>query len=81
MRQKIFEPIEINGMKLKNRVGFAPMLNMPDVMTTFSITGRTIKWFEARAKGGAGLIMTGTFSPMILGLPNSFDKFSVNIFD
>lgn len=37
MNQKIFEPIEINGMRLKNRVGFAPMLNMPDVMTTFNI--------------------------------------------
>ena len=76
MNQKIFEPIEINGMKLKNRVGFAPMLNMPDVMTTFSITERTIKWFETRAKGGAGLIMTGTFSPMFLDIPNSLDKFS-----
>ena len=29
MGKKIFEPIEINGMTLKNRIGFAPMLNMP----------------------------------------------------
>jgi len=76
MSQKIFEPIEINGMKLKNRVGFAPMLNMPDVLTTFSITDKTVKWFETRAKGGAGLIMTGTFSPMFLDIPNSLDKFA-----
>jgi len=53
MKKMIFEPITIGSMTLKNRIGLAPMLNMPDVFTTFTITDRTIKWFEERAKGGA----------------------------
>ncbi len=62
-------------MTLKNRIGLAPLLNMPDVLTTFTITDRTIKWFEERAKGGAGLIMTGAFFPELLNVPGAFDQF------
>ena len=29
MGMKLFEPITINGMTLKNRMGFPPFLNMP----------------------------------------------------
>ena len=28
MDKKLLEPIEIKGMKLKNRIGFAPFVNM-----------------------------------------------------
>jgi 2,4-dienoyl-CoA reductase-like NADH-dependent reductase (Old Yellow Enzyme family)/thioredoxin reductase len=55
---KIFEPIEIKGMKLKNRIGFPPFLNMP-ANKDCSINAETIRWFEDRARGGAGLVMTG----------------------
>ena len=58
MGKKIFEPIEINGMTIKNRLGFPPFLNMPSEEDC-SINDRTIRWFEDRAKGGTGLIMTG----------------------
>ncbi|MBW1849356.1 MAG: FAD-dependent oxidoreductase [Deltaproteobacteria bacterium] len=58
MGKKIFEPIEINGMKIKNRLGFAPFLNMP-AEEDCSINDQTVRWFEDRAKGGTGLIMTG----------------------
>jgi len=58
MGMKIFEPIEINGMKIKNRLGFAPFLNMP-AEEDCSINDQTVRWFEDRAKGGTGLIMTG----------------------
>ncbi|HHE74298.1 MAG TPA: NADH:flavin oxidoreductase, partial [Desulfobacteraceae bacterium] len=74
MGKMISEPIKIKNMELKNRIGFAPMLNMPDVLTTFTITDNTVKWFEARAKGGAGLIMTGTLAPMLLNLPGALDR-------
>ena len=47
----IFEPFQIKSMKLKNRIGLAPLLNMPGVWTSFSITDETIAWFEARARG------------------------------
>jgi 2,4-dienoyl-CoA reductase-like NADH-dependent reductase (Old Yellow Enzyme family)/thioredoxin reductase len=58
MAGKILEPIEIRGMKLKNRIGFAPLLTMP-VEPDGSVNDETIRWFEQRAKGGAGFIMTG----------------------
>ena len=75
MTKMLFEPLEIGSMKLKNRIGLAPMLNMPDVWTTFTITDATIKWFEERAKGGAGLIMTGTFILDLINLPGALDQF------
>jgi len=65
----LFEPFQIKNMTLKNRIGLAPLLNMPGVWTTFSITDETIAWFEARAKGGAGLIMTGSFAPLMIAMP------------
>jgi 2,4-dienoyl-CoA reductase-like NADH-dependent reductase (Old Yellow Enzyme family)/thioredoxin reductase len=73
--QMIFEPFRIKSMKLTNRIGLAPMLNMPGVWTSFSITEETIAWFEARARGGAGLIMTGTFAPPMFGIPGLKERF------
>jgi len=55
---KLSEPIEIKGMKLKNRIGLAPLLNMP-AGEEGRVGDLTIRWFEERAKGGAGFIMTG----------------------
>ncbi len=55
---KLLEPIEINGMRLKNRIGFAPFANYPRGEDRSS-NDLTIKWYEARAKGGAGFIMVG----------------------
>lgn len=76
MTGKLFEPITINGMTLKNRIGFAPMLNMPGIMTTFMVQEETIRWFEARARGGAGLLMTGTFGPFMLDMPGAIEPFA-----
>ena len=55
---RIWEPIEIKGMRVKNRIGLAPMVNMPGGEGGY-ISDLTIRWFEERARGGAGLIMTG----------------------
>lgn len=60
---KIFEPIDIKGMHLKNRIGMAPFLNMPADEENF-INDQTVRWFEARAEGGTGLVMTGTVMPV-----------------
>jgi 2,4-dienoyl-CoA reductase-like NADH-dependent reductase (Old Yellow Enzyme family)/thioredoxin reductase len=65
----LFQPIQIKSMRLKNRLGFAPFLNMPGVFTEFAITDETVRWFEQRAQGGTGLIMTGGLIPMIIGVP------------
>jgi 2,4-dienoyl-CoA reductase (NADPH2) len=63
MHRKILEPIEIKGMKLKNRVAFAPWLGMP-VAPDGSVNGETVRWFEERAKGGVGFIMSGTIDSL-----------------
>jgi 2,4-dienoyl-CoA reductase-like NADH-dependent reductase (Old Yellow Enzyme family)/thioredoxin reductase len=76
MTKMILEPFTIGSMTLKNRIGLAPLLNMPGVYTTFTITDATIKWFEERAKGGAGLIMTGTFVLDLLNIPGTMDQFA-----
>ena len=60
---KVFEPLDIKGMHLKNRIGFAPFLNMPAAQGNFT-NNHTIRWFETRAKGGAGFVMTGTVMPV-----------------
>jgi 2,4-dienoyl-CoA reductase-like NADH-dependent reductase (Old Yellow Enzyme family)/thioredoxin reductase len=62
MNISISDPIEINGMRLKNRIALAPMLNNP-AGEGGRVSDKTIAWYEARAKGGAGLIMTGLVIP------------------
>ncbi|MDP2920041.1 MAG: FAD-dependent oxidoreductase [Dehalococcoidia bacterium] len=58
MLKKVWEPVEINGLKIKNRIGLPSLVNMPGGEDGF-ISDQTIRWFECRAQGGAGLIMTG----------------------
>ena len=53
---KILEPVQIKSMKLKNRVAFPPLLNMP-AGENGQVGDLSIRWLEERAKGGAGLIM------------------------
>lgn len=57
MSKLLFEPINVGKMKLKNRI------SMPPMATNFSttegeLTPRQIKYYEERAKGGVGLIVT-----------------------
>ena len=58
MSAMIYEPIEINGMKLKNRIAMAPFVNMPSGENG-EVNDKVIKWFEARARGGVGFIQVG----------------------
>ncbi|MFC2058675.1 FAD-dependent oxidoreductase [Chloroflexota bacterium] len=67
---KIFEPLKIRGMKLKNRIGFPPFGNMP-VGEGGIVSELTIRWYAERAKGGAGLIMTG---PLRTSAPRGHDQ-------
>ncbi|MBW1817191.1 MAG: FAD-dependent oxidoreductase [Deltaproteobacteria bacterium] len=56
---KLFEPGHIGGLQLKNRIIMAPMgigaLAEPDGR----LSRRAIDYYTARAKGGAGMIITG----------------------
>jgi len=63
MGLKILEPIEINGMRIKNRLGFALLLNMP-CAESCAADEKTVRWFEERAKGGLGFILTGAANPI-----------------
>jgi len=65
----LFQPITINKMVLKNRIGFAPLLNMPRA-ADWGVSDQTVTWFEERAKGGTALLMTGTLLPMMFLAPD-----------
>lgn len=63
--ERIFEPIFIKGLFVKNRVFMAPMhLNLGNMED--GITDEAIHFFEARAKGGFGLLGVGVIDTMFL---------------
>jgi|MudIll2142460700_1097286.scaffolds.fasta_scaffold77083_2 2,4-dienoyl-CoA reductase-like NADH-dependent reductase (Old Yellow Enzyme family) len=70
----LFDPLDIKGMRLKNRIVMPPM-NMRMATSDGSITERHIKHYVERARGGVGLIIvehayvlpSGIFSPGQLG--------------
>lgn len=51
---KLFEPCKIGKMELKNRLVLAPMSN--NMTDNGFVTEKAIKFYEARARGGVGLI-------------------------
>lgn len=55
--QKLFETVKINKMILKNRFAMSPMGTFTESLDGF-LSPRTIAYYEARAKGGAGLIVS-----------------------
>ena len=55
----IFSPIEVNQLKLKNRLVMAPMGNISMCDETGRPNDQMIQYFVERAKGGVGLITTG----------------------
>jgi 2-enoate reductase len=57
MKQKLFEKGKIGNVQIKNRIVLAPMGSKSD--TDGGYEPRGIQYFEERAKGGTGLIITG----------------------
>ena len=72
---KLFEPFQIGSLQLKNRIVLAPMGTTSDQSCAFNVYD--VAYYEERAKGGAGLIMTGAvtasdaFEPPACQLLNS----------
>ena len=73
--KKLFTPVKIGKLEVKNRIVFPPMVTGnagPDGM----VTDKHINWYEARAKGGVGLIIVeftyvsehGSAGPDLLGI-------------
>ncbi len=58
---KLFTPINIGPMEVKNRIAMAPMATALCTPSSF-ISPRVIDYYVARAKGGTGLIITEVVS-------------------
>lgn len=57
---KLFEPFKIGNVEIKNRFVMGPMgMNFHQNAETGAYSDEAIPYFEARAKGGFGLIFTG----------------------
>ena len=55
--EKLFQPIKIGNMELNNRIVMAPLgIGFTFATEDGSVTDRFIAFYEARAKGGVGLI-------------------------
>jgi len=57
--RELFKPIQINGLKIKNRIVMGPMGNISMADEMGRPGEKMIRYFAERARGGAGLITTG----------------------
>jgi len=57
--EKMFSPIRVNRLTIKNRLVMAPMGNIDMAEETGRPNAKMIEYFTARAKGGCGLITSG----------------------
>ncbi len=63
--ERLFSPIKVNGMTLKNRIMFPPMaMHMDHCSGEFS--QETIGIFERFARGGAAMLVTNTMFPLLV---------------
>ena len=56
---KLFEPFSIGKVEIKNRIVLSAMLPEGWTELNAAFGERIIRYYEERAKGGAGLIITG----------------------
>jgi 2-enoate reductase len=59
--RKLFEPINIGKVEIKNRIAMAPMGVVGLINSDGSPTQRVVDYYVERAKGGTGLIITCVF--------------------
>jgi 2-enoate reductase len=57
--KKIFEPVNIGKLKIKNRIAMAPLATGGMVSSDGKLTQRAVEYYRARIMGGTGLIVTG----------------------
>jgi len=56
---KLFEPMKIGQLEIKNRIGMAPMAPSGMCAPDNCFNQRAVDYYVERARGGAGLIITG----------------------
>ncbi len=59
--ENLFTPFKINGLEIKNRIVMAPMDTKRD-KTNDAFSDKTIAYYAERAKGGAGIIVSGAYA-------------------
>lgn len=68
--KNLFSPITINNVTIKNRLVMGPMGNINMCEETGRPNAKMLAYFEARARGGVGLITTGLV-PTTYGIDSS----------
>jgi len=68
--EKLFSPIRVNSITIKNRLVMGPMGNISICEETGRPNDKMLKYFEERARGGVGLITTGLI-PVSFGIDKS----------
>ncbi|MDO5016208.1 MAG: FAD-dependent oxidoreductase [Eubacteriales bacterium] len=77
---KLFQPIHMNRLELKNRLVMAPMGNINMGEEAGRPSSSMVAYFEERAKGGVGLITSGLI-PVSQGLdPSLLEKDNLSYF-
>ena len=77
---QMFSPIKVNSVEIKNRLVMGPMGNINVADETGRPSEKMISYFEARAKGGVGLITTGLI-PTTFGIdPTLIEKDKLSYF-
>ena len=67
----LFSPIQVNSVKIRNRIVMGPMGNISMADETGRPSNKMIQYFAERARGGAGLITTGLV-PVTFAVDPSF---------
>jgi 2-enoate reductase len=57
--KELFSPIQINALKIKNRIVMGPMGNISMAEEMGRPSEKMVRYFAERARGGTGLITTG----------------------
>ncbi|MDK2992513.1 MAG: 2-enoate reductase [Clostridiales bacterium] len=68
--EKLFEPIKVGNVEIKNRIAMAPMGILGLSTERGGFSKRAQDYYVARAKGGTGLIITG-----VAKIENEIEKF------
>lgn len=71
---KIFEPIKIGEVEIKNRIAMAPMGIVGLVTLEGGFSQRAIDYYIERARGGTGLIITS-----LVKIENEIEKMQTPI--
>lgn len=77
---KMFSPIKVNNCEIKNRLVMGPMGNVNMADETGRPSQKMIDYFEARAKGGVGLITTGLIPTSFNVDPTVLEKDNLSYF-